>query len=170
MPAALDVDWEAVQTLAIAIGVREAARQMGINEDAVRQRSSREGWIKDIPRSQPLPPTMIQPVTNVTTAAKALGNSMREDAQRGRAAALRVSRRALERVDRMEDDQLVVPEVATMAHTWIKGASLAGGYGAADSVARLDLRITTDRTPPVTLDAQWSESTEAVEPVAFEDI
>jgi hypothetical protein len=45
MPKPLNVDWPAVQVLAVAVGVREAARQMGISQDAVRQRSKREGWM-----------------------------------------------------------------------------------------------------------------------------
>jgi hypothetical protein len=38
MPKPLNVDWPAVRVLAVAVGVREAARQMGISQDAVRQR------------------------------------------------------------------------------------------------------------------------------------
>jgi hypothetical protein len=70
MPAALDVNWEAVRVLAIAVGVREAARQMGLQEDAVRQRSSRERWLQRT--EQQLPPT-VQPrvVTGVTKAGDA---------------------------------------------------------------------------------------------------
>lgn len=47
MAQAFAVDWQEVKTLALAIGVREAARQMGLTEDSVRQRSSREGWLKE---------------------------------------------------------------------------------------------------------------------------
>jgi len=36
MAQALAVDWQEVKTLALAIGVREAARQMGLTEDSVR--------------------------------------------------------------------------------------------------------------------------------------
>jgi hypothetical protein len=45
MPKPLNVDWPAVRVLAVAVGVREAARQMQISQDAVRQRSKREGWM-----------------------------------------------------------------------------------------------------------------------------
>jgi hypothetical protein len=45
MPKPLNVDWPAVRVLAVAVGVREAAGQMGISQDAVRQRSKREGWM-----------------------------------------------------------------------------------------------------------------------------
>ena len=36
MPKPLNVDWSAARVLAVAVGVREAERQMGISEDAVR--------------------------------------------------------------------------------------------------------------------------------------
>jgi hypothetical protein len=34
MPKPPNVDWPAVRVLAVAVGVREPARQMGISEDA----------------------------------------------------------------------------------------------------------------------------------------
>jgi len=45
MPAALAVDWNEVKTLAVAIGVRQAARRMGVPVQAAMKRSSREGWL-----------------------------------------------------------------------------------------------------------------------------
>ena len=45
MPAPLAVDWNEVRTLALAVGIREAARQLEINEDAALQRAYREQWL-----------------------------------------------------------------------------------------------------------------------------
>jgi hypothetical protein len=45
MPKPLNVDWPAVRVLAVAVGVREAARQMRISQDAVRQRNAKAGWL-----------------------------------------------------------------------------------------------------------------------------
>lgn len=45
--APLAVDWNEVKTLALAIGVREAARQLEISEEAVMKRCSREGWLRE---------------------------------------------------------------------------------------------------------------------------
>lgn len=74
MPAALDVDREAVRVLAVAVGVREAARQMGLGESTVQQWSARGNWF-----TKPVqPPTVIQPVTNVTKPALALQNTLDE--------------------------------------------------------------------------------------------
>jgi len=42
---ATPVNWEAVRMLALTVGVRESARRMGLSEDRVRQRCTREGWL-----------------------------------------------------------------------------------------------------------------------------
>jgi membrane carboxypeptidase/penicillin-binding protein len=52
MPAPLAVNWNEVKTLALAIGVREAARQLELSEEAVMKRCSREGWLKQRDRDQ----------------------------------------------------------------------------------------------------------------------
>jgi hypothetical protein len=41
------VNWEAVRVLAVAVGIREAARRLGISEEATMKRSQREGWLRD---------------------------------------------------------------------------------------------------------------------------
>lgn len=41
------VSWEAVKVLALAVGVREAARRLGLKEENVKKRCTREGWLKD---------------------------------------------------------------------------------------------------------------------------
>jgi hypothetical protein len=83
MPVALDVNWEAVRVLAIAVGVREAARQMGLQEDAVRQRSSREKWLQRT--EQQLPPTVTpRAVTGVTKAGDAAISALESLGSRSR--------------------------------------------------------------------------------------
>lgn len=166
MPAALDVDWSAVRTLAVAVGIREAARQLGISEDAVMQRSAREGWLSD-PQIRAVTTRSVAERGSalsaaVSTPAQAMAASMRSDALRGRAAALRVSRRALERVDRCADDELIEPAIAEVANKWVKSAATAGGYGASDTVARVDLRITgaheVSAEQPTAYEADWSDA------------
>ena len=62
------------------MGVREAARQMGISEDAVRQRSKREGWMacpKTVAqRALAKPVTGVSP--NALSPAQALANVFSE--------------------------------------------------------------------------------------------
>src|SRR5215469_4414635 len=80
MPKPLNVDWPAVRVLAVAVGVREAARQMGISQDAVRQRSKREGWMGSpkavAQRALSKPVTSVSP--NVLSPAHALANVLSE--------------------------------------------------------------------------------------------
>src|SRR4029077_17764162 len=84
MPRPLNVDWPAVRVLAVAVGVREAARQMGISQDAVRQRSKREGWMASpktvTQRALAKPVTSVPP--NALSPAHALANVFSEPTQR----------------------------------------------------------------------------------------
>lgn len=43
---AVPISWEAVKTLAAVVGVREAARRMGLSEEQVKKRCTREGWLR----------------------------------------------------------------------------------------------------------------------------
>ena len=82
MPQPLNVDWPAVRVLAVAVGVREAARQMGIGEDSVRQRSKREGWMaspKTVAQRALVPVTSVSP--NALSPADALANVFSEQKQ-----------------------------------------------------------------------------------------
>ena len=99
MPNPLHVDWPAVRVLAVAVGVREAARQMGISQDAVRQRSKREGWMVS-------PKTVAQralakPVTRVSPSAlspaEALANVLQEHERETKLSLARSARRNGER-------------------------------------------------------------------------
>lgn len=152
MPAALNVNWGEVRMLAVERGVREAARLMGLPEDAVRQRSSREGWLANLPRSQPLPPTMVRTVTDVTSGPKAQENAMREDSTQGRATVLRVARRAVARVERCDDDELLMPEIAGVLHQHTKTLALSGGWNAQTGIMRVNLTATASEG--VTLEAE----------------
>src|SRR4051812_23388649 len=69
MPAALDVNREAVRVLCVAVGVREAARKLGLPESTVQSWSQRGGWLK--PTVQP--PTVLA-ATSATNPGKALSN------------------------------------------------------------------------------------------------
>src|ERR1700757_3390723 len=68
MSKPLNVDWPAVRVLAVAVGVREAACQMGISQDAVRQRSKREGSIAS-PKAI-VQRALAKPVTSVSPNAR----------------------------------------------------------------------------------------------------
>lgn len=126
MPAPLDVDHEAVKVLAIAVGVRQAARQMGLPEDAVRQWSKRENWFPE-PQKQVLPPTMQkQTVTGVTKASDALANTLADDSKMSRLHASRAIRKGFEHLAEQSGEAIMAqaPNVASLA----KAASTVHGW------------------------------------------
>ena len=149
MPAALQVDWSEVKTLALAIGVREAARQMGLKESAVMQRCAREGWLAERHEAKAaLSPAGraatlaaahgVSVVSNpVTTAAEVLAR-MGEDTRAGFAtAAMKVARRSAQ----MDEDELMLSgqqvrpwqQIAASVHGWDKDTR-GGGAGAVSVV------------------------------------
>jgi hypothetical protein len=156
MPAALDVNWEAIKLLAQQIGVREAARRMGLPEDAVRQRSAREGWLRDMPRSQPLPPSVRKVVTNVTKAPEASINYLKdvlletrtEHAKTALAVAKDMSSWVQEQPSAMRDKDNAQALLSNAKH-----AALAGGWHDQVPTAKINLTVTGAENP-VTLEAE----------------
>lgn len=65
---AVPVNWEAVRALAMVVGVREAARRMGISEAATMQRSAREGWLAS-PEAKQVNKMAVAQRSGVTVAA-----------------------------------------------------------------------------------------------------
>jgi hypothetical protein len=153
MAAVLDIDKEQVQMLVLTYGVREAARMLGLSENTVSTWSARGAWLADRPASVPLPPSMVKAV-KAPAPVIAQAQAMKDDALKGRAAALRVTRRALERADRYDDDELMVPDVAQVVNTYVKSAALAGGYSSSDAVAKIDLRVTGQRSDVGAIEAE----------------
>jgi hypothetical protein len=106
MPKPLNVDWPAVRVLAVAVGVREAARQMGISENAVRQRSKREGWITSTKvasqRALAKPVTSVSP--NALSPADALANVFSERKHRTKLGLSKYAAEAAERAGESDGD------------------------------------------------------------------
>jgi hypothetical protein len=156
MPAALDVNWEAIKLLAQQIGVREAARRVGLKEEAVMQRSAREGWLRDMPRSQPLPPTMLQRVSGVSDAPKASVNYLKdvlletrtEHAKTALAVAKDMSSWVQEQPSAMRDKDNAQALLSNAKH-----AALAGGWQDQAPTAKINLTV-TGADNPVTLEAE----------------
>lgn len=93
---------------------------------------------------------------------------MKEDAFRGRAAALKAGRKALEEIAEMPAKELATKAVSETAKNWGGMHATAAGYGAQDSVARVAINVTAGASkvettgaiegqelPPV--DGQWSD-------------
>lgn len=72
MPAALDIDREAVRTLVVAVGVREAARQLSIAEATVQAWSARGKWVAEKHQAQAIANAKnLQPTTTKPSQAMA---------------------------------------------------------------------------------------------------
>jgi len=136
MPAPLAVDWREVETLAVAIGVREAARRMGLSEEAVMKRCSREGWLTKQKEVQERVEAMrvlkreeqglSAAVRNGVSAAEVL----REMPRTTKAVANNLALRALERLEAKSDDDLLSEVTTDVATKWIGNAAKAGSWDA----------------------------------------
>jgi hypothetical protein len=117
MPKPLNVDWSAVRVLAVAVGVREAARQMGISEDAVRQRSKREGWM--VSPKTAAQRALAKPVTSVSptalSPADALANVFNERKQRTKLGLSKYAAEAAEEAAEHPDKLLIAGKVKDVA-------------------------------------------------------
>jgi hypothetical protein len=117
MPKPLNVDWPAVRVLAVAVGVREAARQMGISQDAARQRSKREGWMTSpkavAQRALAKPVTNVSP--NVLSPARALANVLGERKRRTRLGLSKYAAEATERAGESDGDLRLARNVRDVA-------------------------------------------------------
>jgi hypothetical protein len=145
MPKPLAVDWNEVRTLALAIGVREAARRMNITEGAVMQRSKREGWFRERheasaalasigdTRKQLIATatgTSVSAVSNTPTAAEIL-SAMGKNTKAALATGLQ---RAAEHVADLPGEDIL--DRAQDVGSLVKSASLVHGW--ADHDARRD--------------------------------
>src|SRR5215469_3023428 len=113
MPKPLNVDWSAVRVLAVALGVREAARQMQISEDAVRQRSKREGWMTSAKAATQR--TLVKPVTSMSphavSPADALATVLSERKERSKLGLSKYAAEAAERAGESDGDLGLVSAV-----------------------------------------------------------
>jgi hypothetical protein len=124
MPKPLNVDWPAVRVPAVAVGVREAARQMGISQDAVRQGSKREGWMAS-PKTA-AQRALAKPVTSVSptalSPADALASVLQEHERETKLSLARSARRMAK--DAEEATLREAPyvhkaaQVASITHGW----------------------------------------------------
>lgn len=145
MSKPLNVDWPAVRVLAVAVGVREAARQMGISQDAVRQRSKREGWMASpkavAQRELAKPVTSLSP--NALSPADALANVLQEHERETKLSLARSARRMA------KDAEQATLRKSPYVHKAAQVASITHGWGNQDKNpnAILNLGVLIGTTP-----------------------
>lgn len=131
MPAPIAVDKEQVRMLVLNVGVREAARQCGINEKTVLHWSHTNKWLADTrPSPAKLPPPASQIGSVVSVApADALGNILAQQSKTTRLNLARAVERASEQA-RDHDDPLGAARniketaaTASMLHNWDAGSA-----------------------------------------------
>lgn len=134
MPAALNVNREAVKVLAVAIGVRAAARELGINESTVQQWSQRENWFPVVKTVHP--PTVIERETSVT---KTPVEAMRDVGERSRFALARAGEKAAKHLEKMGGHEIV--NKATKYKDIVSASSQLHGWDAKDQAGSFSLNV-----------------------------
>lgn len=154
MPAgqALAVDWAEVRTLALAVGIREAARQLDISEDAALQRAYREQWLNKAQEEREKQRVAIQVLrdkqglsSTVITAADAL--SITGQSSRAKLA-ITVDKQATELAGMDGQELLVMAPTVKMV---VDSASKLHGWGGGDASVsvRLDVLAGQTQSSPV---------------------
>lgn len=145
------IDWtpaggiDAVRTLTQAVGPREAARRLGLSDahaDALRKRSSREGWM-DAARPKPVtgPVTITGvPVTAVTKASDAMADVMADTSKRSKLAGAKYAAQTLEAAARAaEESPLEALGLARNVKETMGVASIAHSWGGQSGTERISI-------------------------------
>lgn len=120
------IDKEAVRTLAVAIGVREAARKLGLDENRVLQWSHRGQWFKQPAKVQQPPTVTKNAVIAVIKPSQALSESLEDDSKATRIGLSQASRRAADHLKAQTGAQVLksaksmkeIASVASIVHGW----------------------------------------------------
>lgn len=158
MPAPLAVDWDKIRSHALQCGVRQAARDFGLKEDCVMQRSRREKWLAQAPTPPPtLPPTVApQPVSGIRTATQATLTALQRHGDHSRLNIARAVRKGSIAAARMDGTEILerAPALKALAAT---GDTIHGWTEQREAdrptLFRLDLRIQAGaESAPVVID------------------
>ncbi len=128
------INREAVKVLAQAVGVREAARRMGLSEERVMKWSQRDpagpwGSLAPAPPPRSIVSAQVSACPQpVRTASEAMADVNAENGARSRSAALRYSARNLEHLAALDPEEgvLLAPQAASL----VKVAATAGDWDA----------------------------------------
>lgn len=151
------ISWEAVKTLAAVVGVREAARQMGLSEEQVKKRCTREGWLSTpearianqravamrTGKSEPVPSSPMSPSALVNAEIASLGGKSRLSLARGIA-------KAASHVETMDGQEILLDSqnVKAIAQT----ADLVHGWKDAAPQVKIRLDVLSGGAEPAPID------------------
>lgn len=144
MPVALEIDREAVRVLVVAIGVRAAARELGLSEATVSAWSARYGWLEHTRAVAVLPASMVRAASGATRApAEALADVMSDLDRRTKLGFAKASAKVAE--DAADKDVAALIEDAQAINIWAKTASLAHGWsGSAGATVNVAVALRLD--------------------------
>lgn len=145
MPNPIAVDKEALRVLVVAIGPREAARQMGLNENTVLAWANRGNWLastRPTPAENPLPASMQPRAITAIKPSEALLNTLEEEGKETRGYASAFAKRTLKHAASLDPEQGL--KVAKSVHEAVKVASMAQpGWQDTKEAAAINLQILT---------------------------
>lgn len=135
----LDVNKEAVKTLCIKVGVREAARQMGIPQATVQAWSARFKWFNRNPKPV-LPPSEVPATTNATSPSNALQNMLEANSKATKLDLSKATRKAAATFARKKG-QAVIDEASQLRQIAAAASTVHGWNDKADGGINLQLGI-----------------------------
>lgn len=128
------INWEAVKCLALVVGVRESARRMGVSEEAVKKRCTREGWLND-PEAREAARRAVQERSALTTSPHLSPSALIHQELQALSAKTKVGiarglARAAETIENMDGNEVLissqnvksVTQAAGLVHSWDKNA------------------------------------------------
>lgn len=152
MPAALDVNREAVRVLVVAIGPRAAARELGLSEDTVLAWSNRFGWVQKAKEMKEKTANLVREreesrgivqSSAIVSPSDALANALESLSHRSKIGFAKASCKVAEELAEKTPGELLT--VSAEAQSWAKTAALAGGWaGAAGNTVNVALALRLD--------------------------
>jgi hypothetical protein len=162
------LNWEAVRMLALVVGVRESARRMGISEEMVKKRCTREGWLAD-PAAREIARRSVEERSSVSVSPQLSPSALihAEMAALGAKSKLGIARgiaKAASVIEEMGGIQVInnAQEIKSVAQT---GDLVYGWKDAAPQVKiRLDVLSGSADAQPIDIEAtvtdSWAEDSE----------
>lgn len=121
---------EQTRALAMQIGLRPAARALGLNEERVKKWAQRGQWQISLIRP-PLTNSMRPVSPNSPRPLEVLANVMAQEGDRTRSAMARTARRAFEHCDELTNEQLHAMDRAIALEKHARTASIAHAWNVA---------------------------------------
>lgn len=157
------VNWQEVRMLAAVVGVRESARRMGLSEEQVKKRCTREGWLatpearianqravaERSGTSAPVPMSPMSPAALVNAELAALGSKTRLSLARGIA-------KAGEHIETMDGQEILIDaqNIKSVAQT----ADLVHGWKDSAPQVKIRLDVLNGSAEPQAIDVDASVS------------